>query len=66
MTADVIDFPAPTSRNPGNGAREALIEVGVGLPNTGEDDARRRADWMLAELWSRGFKVVPLDGSEPA
>jgi len=45
---------------PGNGAREALIEVALDLPNTSDEDARVWTDWLLAELWSRGFWVVPI------
>lgn len=62
MTDNVIDLdarrPAP---NPGNGARQALIAVALSLPNdTGQNDAEAWSDWILAELWSRGFKVVPV------
>ncbi len=62
MTAQVIDISAGrTQRHTGNGAREALIEVGIEMPNTSAQDAACWADWLLAEFWSRGFKVVPLD-----
>lgn len=61
MTAQVINFPASAHTFTGNGAREALIDVGVGLPNTTAEDAARWADWMLAEFWVRGFKVVPVE-----
>lgn len=48
-------------RGMGNGAREALIEVALDLPNTSDEDAAVWTDWILAELWMRGFKVVPLE-----
>ena len=56
--AEIIPLP----RSKGNGAREALIEM--------EDWRAPRqaglswADWVLAELWARGFKVVPLEPSD--
>lgn len=64
MTAKVIDFPGGSCRSPGNGAREALIEHASDFPNTTKEDAERWADFMLANLWAKGFKVVPLDGNE--
>ena len=57
---DVVEFPVVHTRYAGNGAREALTEIGIELPATYED-AERWADWLLAELWVRGFKAVPLD-----
>ena len=45
----------------GNGAREALIDIAVGLPNTSADDAARWTDWLLTELWMRGFVVEPIE-----
>lgn len=52
MSAEIIELPV---REPpaGNGARAAMVEISSEL-----------ADFILAELWMRGFKVVPLDGSE--
>lgn len=61
MTAQIIDLPFKGSRFPGNGAREAMIDVGQALPNTSTEDAARWADWMLGEMWIRGFKVVPVE-----
>lgn len=62
MSAEIIDMPRREPvRNPGNGAREALIEVGFLLPDTSPADAARWADWLLAEFWARGFKVVPVE-----
>ena len=48
--------------NPGNGAREALNDIAGTLPSTlkDSDDALCWADWVLIELYARGFKVVPL------
>jgi hypothetical protein len=61
MTADIIDLRASAPVRPGNGAREALIEVAETLPNTSREDAEKWADWVLAEYWLRGFKVVPIE-----
>jgi hypothetical protein len=61
LSAQIIDLPIKTSRPAGNGAREALIELGIDLPNTSTEDAARWADWMLGEMWMRGFKVVPVE-----
>lgn len=61
MSAEIINLkPRAGIEFTGNGAREALIEIGEALPNTSADDAARWADWLLAEFWSRGFKAVPL------
>lgn len=70
MSADIFIFPVvriehdPDSPNLGNGARSALIEVALSLPNTDGTGAASWSDWLLAELWTRGFMIVPLDGSE--
>jgi hypothetical protein len=63
MSAEIIDFPCGGPvRNPGNGAREAVVEIGLELPNdTQRREAEMWADWLLAELWIRGFKVVPVE-----
>ena len=62
MSAEIISLdekrPAP---NPGNGARVAAIEIALGLNDTQLAEAECWADWLLAELWIRGFKVVPLE-----
>ncbi|MDE2020534.1 MAG: hypothetical protein KGJ13_09385 [Patescibacteria group bacterium] len=60
LMADVISLDehrAPP--NPGNGAREALIELFSG---TNVSDPEQFADTLLAELWMRGFMVAPLNG----
>jgi len=49
MSAEIIQLQV--KRNEGNGAREALIDMGL-IPTT--------AEWILMDLWSRGFKVVRL------
>jgi hypothetical protein len=54
MTADIIQ---PTC-NKGNGAREALTEVETASHDNG---SLCWADWVLMELWRRGYKVVPLE-----
>lgn len=63
---DVIDLATRrTPPNPGNGAREVLIEIGKNCPfHVQHDIAMHWADDLLAELWACGFKVVPLDGAE--
>lgn len=61
MSAEIIDLPVVRIERSPSSAREALIEVGVLLPDTSEDEAARWADWLLAEFWARGFKVVPLE-----
>ena len=61
MTAEIIHLPE--RRQPGNGAREALLEY-----------FGRDADWptaefvdrLLTELWISGFKIVPLDPGDCA
>lgn len=51
--------------NAGNGAREALIEIGKNCPFHMRDEiAPHWADDLLANLWANGFKVVPLDPSD--
>ena len=61
-SATIVILPVVRiERNRGNGAREALIDVGELLPNTSTEDAARWADWLLAEFWARGFKVVPVE-----
>lgn len=59
MTADIIQ---PTC-NKGNGAREALTEVETASNDTASHDNGSLcwADWVLMELWRRGYKVVPLE-----
>jgi hypothetical protein len=63
MTADVIDLAARRpEQSPGNGAREALIEMAAELPYCPERYiCEAWADDVLMKLWMRGFKVVPLD-----
>ena len=62
MSAEIIDLPvARVERSRGNGAREALIEIAMGLDNTDEQAAAAWSDWLFAELWMCGFKVVPLE-----
>ena len=64
MSAEIIDLPVVRiGRNRGTGAREALIDVAIDLPKTSLSDAEKWADWLFAELWSRGFKVVPVDAA---
>jgi hypothetical protein len=57
MPAQIIAFP----KSEGNGAREALIEI---LAASEQRNPEGRADTILTLLYYRGFKVVPLDGTE--
>lgn len=60
MSAEIIDLKA--KRHPGNGAREALIEIVSDLPFA--VDQRVAAAWaeqVLMELWVRNFKIVPIE-----
>jgi len=65
MTAEIVDLATRRPGDPnvriGNGAREALIELALTFNNTGQDDAERWTDFILAELWARGFKAVPVE-----
>jgi hypothetical protein len=66
MSADIVNFPVKRREDlerEGNGARVALIDIAETLPTTLDrpGDAERWADWVLTELWIRGFKAVPLD-----
>jgi hypothetical protein len=66
MTSEIIEFAkqgAPPEE-PGNGAREALLRVFLDNSDIWimEDETPDNlVDFMLAELWMRGFKVVPLE-----
>jgi len=59
MTAEIIAFPV----NPGNGARDALIEI---MKATSLENPEGKTDVLLTLLWFHGFKVVPLDGNDIA
>lgn len=65
MTAEIISLadrrPGEAS-SAGNGAREALIEVMSGdMPERLGKWDEADTDWILAMLWYRGFKIVPLE-----
>jgi hypothetical protein len=54
MTENVVFLDAHRPPpNPGNGAREALLEM------LGSDFTMEQVDWLLIALWMHGFKVVP-------
>jgi hypothetical protein len=55
MSAEIVDLHVARAERKGNGAREALIDVPL---------QPRTADWLLIELWVRGFKVVPIEGGD--
>lgn len=64
MSADIVDINAVRiERASGNGAREALTEM-VKTFRDKAPDYICWADWVLSELWARGFKVVPIDDGE--
>jgi hypothetical protein len=61
MTAEIVVLPVVrVERAAGFTARDALIEVALTFENTGQADAERWSDYILAELFSRGFKAVPV------
>jgi hypothetical protein len=60
MTAEVIAFPVRA----GNGAREVMIAHILECPNVSQADAEAWADFTLADLWERGFKIVPLEDGD--
>jgi hypothetical protein len=66
VSADIIDLAS--HRNPGNGAREAMIDLlqdnHISARPLGKWDCPAVADYILALLWERGFKVVPLDDKD--
>jgi hypothetical protein len=66
MSAEIIVLPmVRVERCEGNGAREALIEIGKSCPfHVSKDVAINWADDVLMELWARGFKVVPLNSTD--
>lgn len=76
MTADIINLadlrPSdPNVRTPlaadahGHTARDALMAFGETLPGIDNlHDAACWADWILTNLWIRGFKAVPLEASD--
>lgn len=45
----------------GNGARGALINHAMDMAGATLEDAESWADFMLAALWSRGFRMVPVE-----
>lgn len=66
MSAKIIVLPViRIERSESNGAREALIEIGKNCPfHVEEEVAIHWADDILMNLWSRGFKAVPLNSTE--
>jgi hypothetical protein len=54
MSEKVVQIRPP---NPGNGAREVLIEL------LGEDFTEDQADWLLMALWDRGYKIERLSSN---
>lgn len=62
MTAQIIPFPKTPDEDcgPGNGAYEAIL---AHILQTGctQEYGEAWVDFVLADLWDRGFQVVPLD-----
>jgi hypothetical protein len=62
VSADIIPFPGRTCEiRESNGAREAMIEHMSELSDCAREDSERWADYTLADLWMRGFKLVPIE-----
>lgn len=64
MSAEIVDFPSKAPAKPGNGAREAIMDyitLHMQIVNQPPDGWETFTDHLLAELWLRGFKVVPLE-----
>lgn len=62
MSAEIIHIADKMrALNPGNGIREAMIEIGI---RQGRTAPEYWADHVLIELWARGFRIVPLEGEE--
>lgn len=57
---------ADEQQDDGNGGREALIAIMGTEPARclGRWDAPACTDYILATLWHRGFKIVPLEPSD--
>ena len=62
MTAEIIELQfGKVAKREGNGAREMLIALVLdGNDVMTAENAGNWADWVLAESYARGFKVVPL------
>lgn len=58
MAEPTIILADPPS-HPGNGAREALIDIASGGPVGW-------VDLLLTELWCRGYGIAPLDQPQQA
>lgn len=55
-----ISFPK-IQYNPDNGALEAIRDCFVSLTDTKAKNATIWADWLLSEMWLRGFTLVKSD-----
>lgn len=70
MSADIIILPIVRAERgdpakAGNGAREALTEIGKSCPfHVGDDLASSWSDDVLLHLAARGFIVVPMPDAE--
>ena len=63
MSAEIIAFPLRSASNEGNGAGEAIIDWLEGPPVDDPGNpafCATSADNLLAFLWLKGLKVVPL------
>jgi hypothetical protein len=59
MTAEVVEFPKP---EPGNGAREILLDALRELPDC--NTAEELGDYLLGYLWAAGFKIIPVEDED--
>ena len=63
---EVVTLPViRIERSEGNGARDALIEIGKDCPfHVEEGIASNWADDVIMNLWMRGFKITPLEKTD--
>ena len=71
MTAHIVNLadmrPADPNVHAGNGAREALIEIGKACPfHVPHDIASDWADDLMLRLAGRGFVIVPVNSTHEA
>jgi hypothetical protein len=67
MSADIVDLSIRrTKPRTGNGSREAMIGIIAKAPARclGDWDAPACTDWILAQLWNEGFRIVPRNRDE--
>lgn len=60
MTALIIAFPVSEPDDPGDGAREALLEA-LGKLGWRANTFEELVDLILADLWLEGYRIAPID-----